>query len=178
MMSVITWVVADFHDYFVSNAKVLVHDNLLRGPTLTTVPGLAENQVMKSRLPAERANMRTFSWSRVSGILLRFLQLFRSHRLHMPMCRLNLPIRRRNWVQQALQAEAIGKPDERADLLKQRWQRLQILLRPIGNRARFVLEINGLLLMMPPNRTRIRPSSMSIGSCVIKRRKLSMTNSA
>ncbi len=35
-------VVADFHDYFVSNAKVLVHDNLLRGPTLATVPGLAE----------------------------------------------------------------------------------------------------------------------------------------
>jgi hypothetical protein len=35
-------VVADFHDYFVSNAKVLVHDNLLRGPTLTTVPGVAE----------------------------------------------------------------------------------------------------------------------------------------
>jgi hypothetical protein len=35
-------VVADFHDYFVSDAKVLVHDNLLRGPTLATVPGLAE----------------------------------------------------------------------------------------------------------------------------------------
>jgi hypothetical protein len=37
-------VVADFHDYFVSNAKVLVHDNLLRGPTLARVPGLAEAQ--------------------------------------------------------------------------------------------------------------------------------------
>ena len=35
-------IVADFHDYFVSAAKVLVHDNLLRGPTLATVPGLAE----------------------------------------------------------------------------------------------------------------------------------------
>ncbi|HZZ27741.1 MAG TPA: polymorphic toxin-type HINT domain-containing protein [Pirellulales bacterium] len=35
-------VVADFHDYFVSGAKLLVHDNLLRGPTLATVPGLAE----------------------------------------------------------------------------------------------------------------------------------------
>jgi hypothetical protein len=35
-------VVADFHDYFVGDAKVLVHDNLLRGPTLVTVPGLAE----------------------------------------------------------------------------------------------------------------------------------------
>jgi hypothetical protein len=37
-------VVADFHDYFVSDAKVLVHDNLLRGPTMSTVPGLAEAQ--------------------------------------------------------------------------------------------------------------------------------------
>ncbi len=37
-------VVADFHDYFVSDAKVLVHDNLLRGPTLATVPGLAETK--------------------------------------------------------------------------------------------------------------------------------------
>ena len=36
------FVVADFHDYFVGDAKVLVHDNLLRGPTLATVPGLAE----------------------------------------------------------------------------------------------------------------------------------------
>ena len=35
-------VVADFHDYFVGAAKVLVHDNLLRGPTMATVPGLAE----------------------------------------------------------------------------------------------------------------------------------------
>ncbi len=37
-------VVADFHDYFVSSAKVLVHDNLLRGPTLSTVPGMAETK--------------------------------------------------------------------------------------------------------------------------------------
>ncbi|HTQ40686.1 MAG TPA: polymorphic toxin-type HINT domain-containing protein [Pirellulales bacterium] len=37
-------VVADFHDYFVSGAKLLVHDNLLRGPTLATVPGLAEGK--------------------------------------------------------------------------------------------------------------------------------------
>src|SRR5262249_54321590 len=29
-------VVADFHDYFVGKAKVLVHDNLLRGPTTAT----------------------------------------------------------------------------------------------------------------------------------------------
>ncbi|HZZ29751.1 MAG TPA: polymorphic toxin-type HINT domain-containing protein [Pirellulales bacterium] len=35
-------VVADFHDYFVSGAKLLVHDNLLRGPTMATVPGLAD----------------------------------------------------------------------------------------------------------------------------------------
>jgi len=35
-------VVADFHDYFVGDAKVLVHDNLLRGPTLATVPGLVD----------------------------------------------------------------------------------------------------------------------------------------
>jgi Pretoxin HINT domain len=35
-------VVADFHNYFVSAVKVLVHDNLLRGPTMATVPGLAE----------------------------------------------------------------------------------------------------------------------------------------
>jgi hypothetical protein len=35
-------IVAGFHDYFVSAAKVLVHDNLLRGPTLATAPWLAE----------------------------------------------------------------------------------------------------------------------------------------
>jgi hypothetical protein len=37
-------IVADFHDYFVSDAKVLVHDNLLRGPTLATVPGLVDGK--------------------------------------------------------------------------------------------------------------------------------------
>jgi hypothetical protein len=37
-------VVADYHDYFVGDAKVLVHDNLLRSPTVATVPGLAEAQ--------------------------------------------------------------------------------------------------------------------------------------
>jgi hypothetical protein len=33
-------VVADFHTYFISDAQVLVHDNELRGPNITTVPGL------------------------------------------------------------------------------------------------------------------------------------------
>ncbi len=33
-------VVADFADYFVGNAKVLVHDNNLRAPTGAIVPGL------------------------------------------------------------------------------------------------------------------------------------------
>jgi hypothetical protein len=35
-------VVADFNTYFVGDAKVLVHDNTLRGPTSATVPGLLE----------------------------------------------------------------------------------------------------------------------------------------
>jgi hypothetical protein len=35
-------VVADFNTYFVSDAKVLVHDNNLRSPTAAIVPGLAQ----------------------------------------------------------------------------------------------------------------------------------------
>lgn len=34
-------VVADFNTYFVGDAKLLVHDNTLRGPTAAIVPGLA-----------------------------------------------------------------------------------------------------------------------------------------
>jgi hypothetical protein len=36
-------VVADFNSYFVGDAKVLVHDNTLRGPNTIRVPGLVEN---------------------------------------------------------------------------------------------------------------------------------------
>jgi hypothetical protein len=35
-------IVADFHNYFISDAKVLVHDNTLRGPLVARVPGLVE----------------------------------------------------------------------------------------------------------------------------------------
>ena len=37
-------VVADCHDYFIGDAKVLVHDNTLRGPNLNRVPGLTEDE--------------------------------------------------------------------------------------------------------------------------------------
>jgi hypothetical protein len=33
-------VVADFNTYFVGDARLLVHDNTLRGPTTAIVPGL------------------------------------------------------------------------------------------------------------------------------------------
>jgi hypothetical protein len=36
-------VVADCHDYFVGDAKLLVHDNTLRCPNVNRVPGLAED---------------------------------------------------------------------------------------------------------------------------------------
>jgi hypothetical protein len=36
-------IVADFNSYFVGDAKVLVHDNTMRGPNTIRVPGLAEN---------------------------------------------------------------------------------------------------------------------------------------
>ena len=36
-------IVADFNTYFVGDAKVLVHDNTLRGPNTIRVPGLVEN---------------------------------------------------------------------------------------------------------------------------------------
>ena len=35
-------IVADDHNYFISDAKVLVHDNTLRGPLVARVPGLVE----------------------------------------------------------------------------------------------------------------------------------------
>jgi hypothetical protein len=35
-------IVADFHNYFISDAKVLVHDNTLRGSLVARVPGLVE----------------------------------------------------------------------------------------------------------------------------------------
>lgn len=34
-------VVADFHTYFVGDAKILSHDNTIRRPTDAIVPGLA-----------------------------------------------------------------------------------------------------------------------------------------
>ena len=34
-------VVADFHTYFVTDAKILTHDNTIREPTAALVPGLA-----------------------------------------------------------------------------------------------------------------------------------------
>ena len=34
-------IVADFHTYFVGNARILSHDNTIRQPTSTIVPGLA-----------------------------------------------------------------------------------------------------------------------------------------
>ena len=33
-------IVADFHTYFVGQAKVLSHDNTIREPTVALVPGL------------------------------------------------------------------------------------------------------------------------------------------
>src|SRR6185369_2731658 len=36
-------IVADFNTYFIGDAKVLVHDNTLRGPNTIRVPGLVEN---------------------------------------------------------------------------------------------------------------------------------------
>jgi hypothetical protein len=36
-------IVADFNTYFIDDAKVLVHDNTLRGPNTIRVPGLMEN---------------------------------------------------------------------------------------------------------------------------------------
>ena len=35
-------IVADFHTYFVGEAKILNHDNTDRAPTNSVVPGLAE----------------------------------------------------------------------------------------------------------------------------------------
>ncbi len=34
-------VVADFHTYFIGEAKILVHDNTIHQPTDVVVPGLA-----------------------------------------------------------------------------------------------------------------------------------------
>jgi hypothetical protein len=36
-------IVADFHTYFVGEAKVLSHDNTIRQPTVALVPGLIEH---------------------------------------------------------------------------------------------------------------------------------------
>jgi len=37
-------VVADFHTYFVGNARIFTHDNTVRRPTNALVPGLVDSE--------------------------------------------------------------------------------------------------------------------------------------